>query len=153
MPRDQNPKRFKVGRPGRVWLLLIVGVVALGGIWLATSPDHEDSAPGLVTIDAEAPALVGAPQSGDGKAAAVPTPAPFAVTPEVLAALRLPSGSVFRATITPDADDGVTCGEVSSSQGDRRFRRFVYIASAKAGFIDDGGAIFRQISATSCTKR
>lgn len=142
-----------VRKPGYRWALLIAGLAALAAIWIAFTPADKNAPSGVVNIQAKAPTPGPAAVAPEVAIPAVPTPAPFAPTPEVLAALKLPAGSTFRAMITPDADDGVTCGEVSSSQGDRRFRRFVYIASAKAGFVDDGGPVFRQISATSCNKR
>lgn len=52
-----------------------------------------------------------------------------------------------------DPDDGVIFGEVARSPNDGEFRRFVNIAGSKAGFIDDGGRVYRQISAVSAGPR
>lgn len=134
------------------WALLIAIPVALGGIWLGMPWSRGDAGSGVMSIKTKAPALASETRAGNDQIAA-PAPASFSASPEVLAALRLPAGSVFRGTASYDADDGVVCGEVSSSQGDRSFRRFVYIASARTGFVDDGGQIFRQINATSCVMR
>jgi hypothetical protein len=132
--------------------VLMTALVALAGTWWAVFPAADDEPSGAVRVKAEAPTVAAASATHSPMAARPATP-PFSASPEILAALSLPAGSVFRGVTTLDVDDGVTCGEVSSSQGDRSFRRFVYIASARSGFVDDGGPVFRQISATSCTQR
>lgn len=138
-----------ISKPVHRWLLLIAVLAASGGIWLMTTAKQEEPAPVLVTIAAQTTSS----RPGGKQPSSVPKSAPSPASTEVLAALHLPADSVFRGTVTSDSDDGVTCGEVASSQDARGFRRFVYIASAKTGFVDDGGQVFRRISATSCAAR
>lgn len=138
-----------ISKPVHRWLLLIGVLAASGVIWLTTNARQDEPAPFLVAI-AEQPT---SSRPGGKQPASVAESAPIPASSEVLAALHLPADSVFRGTVTSDSDDGVICGEVASTQDARGFRRFVYIASAKTGFVDDGGQVFRRISATSCAAR
>lgn len=139
---------------GSAALMLFAAMVSLR----AGGDADVESSQGVVVVKHEKPAVV-QPTAG-----IAPTPAsattplaepdtPFVATPEILKALSLPSQAVFRKTALADRSDGVICGEVSKSPRDSNFKRFVYIGSAKSGFIDDGGTVFKQISATSCTSR
>lgn len=131
-------------------LLCAVGVIAIALALIASlTSDDEARPPVSVRLQpgAELPATT-----------AEPAPPPlsqstFVATPDAVAALRLTPAAVFRATQGYDADDGVTCGEVASSADDKNYRRFVYIESAKAGFVDDGGPAFARIAATACRTR
>lgn len=138
-----------ISKPVHRWLMLIAVLAASGGIWLMTTAKNEESAPFLVTIAAQPTNS----RPGGEQPSSIPKSVPFPASTEVLAALHLPADSVLRGGVTSDSDDGVTCGEVASSQDARGFRRFVYIASAKTGFVDDGSQDFRRISATACAAR
>lgn len=141
------------------WAIGAVAIVILTAIaWLWVKADADPQPPqGVVVVKQDRP-VAAQPAAGPVPIAG-PTPpvadtsAPFVATPEILKALALPAEAVFRETALVDKSDAVTCGEVSRSPRDDSFRRFVYIGSAKSGFVDDGGPVFKQISAASCKPR
>jgi hypothetical protein len=156
--RPENRRRSNATAGRLALLAVVVTVVVAGMLYWRTSPDDRVPDAGLVQVRpaaAPSPAPPARTPAIAQVAPKIPGPLPgppveLKVTPDVLQALKLPPTAVFRDTTLKDADDRVICGEVARSPGDRTFRRFVYIAESKAGFVDDGGAAFAQIDAATC---
>lgn len=139
------------------WSTGTIAAVILAAVgWLWTAHRDEQGAPqGVIVINQTSQPSISPtpgrlPRTLPVRSEPDETNLPFLPTPDILSALSLPAEAVFRDVVRVDKGDAVICGTVGRSQADNNFRRFVYIGSAKTGFVDDGGKLFAQINAASC---